>query len=126
MAGTRWVIEERLQGGQGRGGTVPIRGASLDRMVPAHHAGAAGPRLSGSNQVPCRCGVRKRGAVAREGLIPLTVPEIRRLLYRLLRLSQESAGLALGWSQWRRRHQARALRSHYKRRLQPFPAELRL
>ncbi|MYC35671.1 MAG: hypothetical protein F4X66_01970 [Chloroflexi bacterium] len=60
--------------------------------------------------------------MTQKGLIPLTVPEIRRLLYRLLRLSHEIAGLALWRSQWRRRHQARALQSHYKRRPRPLPA----
>ena len=60
--------------------------------------------------------------VVREELIPLTVPEVRRLLYRLLWLPHESAGLAVWWSRWRRRHQARALKSHYKRpHFQAFP-----
>ena len=37
---------------------------------------------------------------------------VRRLWYRLLRPPRESAALALWWSWWRRRHQARALQSH--------------
>jgi hypothetical protein len=47
----------------------------------------------------------------------MTVPEVRRLLYRLLvvaRVPREEEVLA--WSSWRRRHQLRAKRCHYRRR----------
>ena len=49
-------------------------------------------------------------------LLPLTVPEVRRLLWGLVwrRVVPEAA--LLGWSQWRRRHQAAAQRWHYQRR----------
>ena len=59
-------------------------------------------------------------------LIPLTVPEVRRLLCRLLWQRRGSAELTVGWSRWRRRHQARALRSHYKRRRQNPAIDVRL
>src|SRR5512146_3521257 len=50
-------------------------------------------------------------------LIPLTRHEIRRLLTGLTR--QQSAPAAqLRWSRWRRRHQATARNSHYRRRAQ--------
>jgi hypothetical protein len=52
--------------------------------------------------------------------VPLSVPEIRRLLVALVwRLSNADAtkpARALAWSRWRRRHQARARRCHYQRR----------
>ena len=41
-----------------------------------------------------------------EQLIPLTVPEVRRLLYRLVWKPNPSEDLVLGWSRWRRRRQA--------------------
>ena len=49
-------------------------------------------------------------------LIPLTVPEVRRLLCRLLWLPRGSPTLTIQWSGWRRRHQARAMQCHYRRR----------
>ena len=41
----------RLQGGQTGGGAGRIPGASVGRMAPAHHPGAAGPCFSGGNPV---------------------------------------------------------------------------
>ena len=62
-----------------------------------------------------------RGKGGRPGsdarLIPLTVPEVRRLITRLVWTVHHPADFVLSWSQWRRRHQARAQRSHYQRRL---------
>ena len=59
-------------------------------------------------------------------LLPPTVPEVRRLLWRLVLARVPSPEEALGWSAWRRRHQARAKRSHYKRRLARAGLEVRL
>jgi hypothetical protein len=50
-------------------------------------------------------------------LLPLTVPEVRRLLWLVIWQRPVRAALALHWSDWRRRHQARAKHSHIKRRL---------
>jgi hypothetical protein len=50
-------------------------------------------------------------------LIPLTVPEVRRLLYRLVVRILAPPEDVLRWSRWRRLHQARARRAHYQRRL---------
>ena len=52
-----------------------------------------------------------------EALIPLTVPEVRRLLCRLIWQPMPLNKSVLAWSRWRRRHQARARHCHYKRRL---------
>jgi hypothetical protein len=49
--------------------------------------------------------------------IPLTVPEVRRLLGRLLFPLPGSAMAVLAWSWWRRCQQGRARASHAKRRL---------
>jgi hypothetical protein len=50
------------------------------------------------------------------GMIPLTVPEISRLLAaRLLR--PYPPGHATHWLNWRRRHQARTRRDHQRARL---------
>ena len=52
-----------------------------------------------------------------ERLIPMTVPEVRRLLTRLVWTANHPAELVLSWSLWRRHHQAQARRCHYQRRL---------
>ena len=51
-----------------------------------------------------------------DSLIPLTAPEVRRLLAVLV-LSRELREHRLHWSRWRRQRQAEARRSHDKRRL---------
>jgi hypothetical protein len=51
-------------------------------------------------------------------LLPLTVPEVRRLLFALVWQPPPSAQQVLQWSAWRRRHQARAKQAHIKRRQQ--------
>src|ERR671918_1814376 len=73
-------------------------------------------------------GVKKKsGAPAEEALsggvqgqpwsrLPLSVPKMRRLLWRLGLAVQQTARHILAWSQWRRRHQSRAQYYHDKRR----------
>ena len=48
-------------------------------------------------------------------LVALTVPELRRLLVRLVWSPLPDPTFTLGWSAWRRRHQATARRCHYQR-----------
>jgi hypothetical protein len=48
--------------------------------------------------------------------MPLAVPEIRRLLCRLIFDTLASDAFSLAWSSWRRQQQLRALRCHYTRR----------
>jgi hypothetical protein len=50
------------------------------------------------------------------GLIPVTVPEIKRL-YILFHQTLHSIAYGLRWSRWRRRHQARARWYHHRARL---------
>jgi hypothetical protein len=59
-------------------------------------------------------------------LLPLTVPEVRRLLWRLVWTTGYQADAVLHWSRWRRRHQARAKRCHYRTRLARLEYQLRL
>jgi hypothetical protein len=48
-------------------------------------------------------------------LVPLKIPEIRKLLWQLLQEKGTRAEV-LAWSHWRRRHQRRAQMCNYKRR----------
>ena len=50
--------------------------------------------------------------------LPLTVPEIRTLLASLVGLPTPGPADVIAWSLWRRRHQQRARRSHWKRHTQ--------
>ncbi|MGW7672851.1 IS701 family transposase [Streptomyces sp. NPDC054775] len=54
--------------------------------------------------------------------ITLTVPEIRHLLVAVFNPPAVTATRLLHWSNWRRRHQATARRSHYRRRTASEPA----
>ncbi|GGY20381.1 hypothetical protein GCM10010358_83330 [Streptomyces minutiscleroticus] len=53
--------------------------------------------------------------------IALTVPEIRRRLTAVFRPPAVTAARLLSWSLWRRRHQATARRSYYRRRTADEP-----
>ncbi len=55
-------------------------------------------------------------------LRPLTVPEVRRLLWRLVWQAPATPEGVLYWSHWRRRRQARAKHFHIKRRTARFAA----
>ena len=84
------------------------------------------PTPSWSSPAPGHWRPRKggRGGLTSQlGLLPLTVPEVRRLLVALVWTAPVQPGLVLAWSRWRRRHQARARRAHYQRREQQVRLE---
>jgi hypothetical protein len=53
-------------------------------------------------------------------MIDLTLPEVRRLLIKLVLRVADTAEHVLAWSHWRRRRQHQARLSHYKRRGHPL------
>jgi hypothetical protein len=61
-----------------------------------------------------------------EELLPLTVPEVRRLLWALVSQRSPPPRTVLHWSAWRRKHQQRARRAHWHRRTQRTPRKARL
>ena len=66
------------------------------------------------------CSTGSSGEISDQGTaspIPLTVPEVRRLLGRLLFPLPRSVMAVLAWSWWRRCQQGRARASHAKHRL---------
>ena len=99
-------------------------------VVPAHHPGHVGPRLSFGDQASgdaARYDWGERGcSIWDKSLIPMTAPEVRRLLVRLIWTANPSAEFVLSWSAWRRRHQATARRRHYQRRLSLLSTLVRL
>ena len=111
VAGMRWAIEtgfETLKGEAGldeyetRSWTGWYRHITLSLLAHAFLSVIRAPRSSKGGTDP--------------ELIKLSVPEVRRLLCRLLWSPLSPVAQALSWSRWRRRHQALAKRSHYKRR----------
>ena len=130
VAGIRWAIEECFEEAKGQVGLDQYEVRRWEGWYRAHHAVDAGPRLSGGDPESGDGGGTtggKGGYSCRDkGLIPLTVPEVRRLLTRLVWTPKNSADFVLGWSQWRRRHQATAQRCHYQRRLSLLALVVRL
>ena len=59
-------------------------------------------------------------------MIRLSVAEIRKLVWRLVWAVQPLIATVLGWSVWRRRHQALARTCHYQRRLHYLVSEVQL
>jgi hypothetical protein len=57
-------------------------------------------------------------------LIPLTVQEVRKLLWQWLWRRPPKIIQIIGWSLWRRRHQAVAKACHYRRRQQKHNLQL--
>ncbi|WP_326645176.1 IS701 family transposase [Nonomuraea fuscirosea] len=112
IAGIRWAVEESFQAAKGqvgldhyqvRGWTAWHRHVTLAMLALALLAAIAAVQPSDTT----------------EDRIPLTLPEIRRLLATLLLTRHRSTTDVLRWSDWRRRHQAIARRCHYQRRSKP-------
>src|SRR5215217_9425074 len=106
-AGGRGALEHRrpVQTGQGAGGIGPLRSPQLAGLVSAYHprpVGTHGPRRRDPEKGGSPCPVH----------IPLTVPEIRRLLVRLLWVAVHTPDEVAAWSRWRRRHQKVAQECH--------------
>jgi SRSO17 transposase len=112
VAGTRWCIEECFRAGKDEVGldqhqvrkwTSWYRYTTLAMFAHAILAAiAARERINRPQQT--------------QGLIALTVNEIRHLFAKLITNTIRSITHWLHWSEWRRRHQHRALTSHYRRR----------
>lgn len=122
VAGCRWTVEETFQSSKTLAGLDEHqvrRWDSWHRWVTlallAHAFLAVAAALERRDHAPADDGTSPNG------LIPLTCNEIQRLFIAVT--AQPTCDLAhrLRWSTWRRRHQARAQRSHYRRQaaLQP-------
>jgi SRSO17 transposase len=60
----------------------------------------------------------EKNAASSRGMLPFTVPEVRRLIWKLTWSSVSDHRAVLSWSDWRRAHQYRAQRAHWQARLQ--------
>ena len=97
----------------GKGGSVTSSGYRHVTLALLAHAFLVGTRAKATGD-----GAKGgRGRLTSQlGLLPLTVPEVLRLLVTLVWTSPIPPGFVLAWSRWRRRHQARARRAHHQRR----------
>ena len=111
VAGQRWRIEETFQTGKGLTG--------LDhhqvRRWRSWHRWTTLAMLAHAFLVVTTAAERDHTPTP-AGLIDVTVNELRRLLDALLLGAALTTTRLLRWSHWRRRHQARARDSHYRRR----------
>jgi SRSO17 transposase len=111
VAGQRWRVEESFQAAKGLTGLDQHqvrRWTSWHRwttLAMLAHAFLAVTTAEERDHTPTPA-----------GLIPLTVNEFRRLFDALLLATRHTLTALLDWSTWRRRHQARARASHYRRR----------
>ena len=113
VAGVRWIVEESFQAGKGQVGLDQHqvrRWTSWHRFTTLALAALAVLAI-------CAADARSADRPAQPDMIDLTVNEIRRLINVLLIRPTRSIAYRLRWSRWRRRHQARARRAHYARRL---------
>jgi SRSO17 transposase len=111
VAGRRWTIEESFQTGKELAG--------LDehqvRRWTSWHRWTVLAMLAHAYLAVTAAREHARAAPP-DGLIPLTLNEIRRLLTQLLARPAHDLTHLLRWSLWRRRHQATARDCHYRRR----------
>jgi SRSO17 transposase len=110
VAGQRWRIEESFQSAkelvgldqhQVRGWTSWHRWTTLAMLAHAFLAVATA--------------IERDAAPTPDTMIELTVNEFRRLFDALLLDQRPSLTARLSWSNWRRRHQAQARDSHYRK-----------
>jgi len=113
VAGVRWTVEEGFQAGKGQVGLDQHqvrRWTSWHRFTTLALAALAVLAI-------CAADARTADRPAQPDMIELTVNEISRLINILIIRPIRSVTYRLRWSNWRRRHQARARRAHYARRL---------
>jgi SRSO17 transposase len=111
VAGTRWNIETCFQTGKAIGLDEP-----QVRRWHSWYRHTTLVMLAHAILTVIAARERDRHPATGQALIPLTLPEIRRLFARLIATTVHPVSHWLTWSYWRRRHQARAKTSHYRRR----------
>ncbi len=110
VAGSRWRVEETFQTGKGLAG--------LDehqvRCYPSWSRWVTLAMLAHAFLAVVRADEHTRHPGPTD-LVLLSCNEIQRLFIRLVVQPVHDAAHRLGWSDWRRRHQARSRTSHYRR-----------
>jgi hypothetical protein len=94
-----------------------VRGALLGGLVPTRDLEPAGLGISRGSARRSEPAASRSAFKKGANLIPLTEPEIRRLLLAIIWPRLTNIERALVWSDWRRHHQALARAAHYRRRI---------
>jgi SRSO17 transposase len=118
VAGVRWSVEECFQAAKGQVGLdhYQVRNwTSWHRHITLAMLALVFLAALAVGAAPDRAVDPHHPTSSREPM-PLTVPEIRRLFAACLVPPAMSVARLVHWSTWRRRHQATARRSHYRRR----------
>jgi SRSO17 transposase len=110
VAGIRWSIEETFQTAKGQVG--------LDHYQVRTWTGWHRHVTLAMLALAFLAVIATTSPPATRQTIALTMPEIRRLLATIVFAPNRLTSQVLHWSQWRRRHQAKARQCHYQRRSQ--------
>jgi SRSO17 transposase len=112
VAGTRWCVETCFQTAKGAVGLDEHQVRRWDSW----YRYTTLVMLAHAILTVIAARERDRPRPANQPLIPLTINEIRHLFAKLAANTVHTIDHWLAWSRWRRRHQARAKTSHYRRR----------
>jgi SRSO17 transposase len=112
VVGMRWQIESGFESAKGECGLDDYEVRTWD----AWHRHITLALLAHAFLAVMRCQMMDTTADGIDDLLPLTVPEVRRLIWRLVWAHPVLREAVLAWSRWRRRHQLRAQRCHYRKR----------
>ena len=113
VAGQRWRIEESFQTAKGQAG---LDEHQVRRWCSWHRWTTLA--ILAMAFLAVTAAAEKEDTPAPEGLIPITLNELRRLFDALLIGATATPEHVLNWSFWRRKHQATARQCHYRRRSQ--------
>lgn len=141
VAGGRWRIKEAIAEAKGEVGLDHYevgswrgwyRHLTLAMLAHAYFVvtrstviapeGANGGGVSGRREQAGRMPAPAAG----DGLIRPSMGEIRHLVWRVVQAVKPIIAAVLGWSVWRRRHQARARTCHFTRRFHDLGQHLQL
>jgi len=112
VAGTRWQIEDGFGSAKGECGLDQYE----VRTWEAWHRHITLALLAHAFLNVMRSHIVEPTTSFVADLLPITVPELRRLLWGLVWACPAMCEAVLAWSYWRRRHQLRAQRCHYRKR----------
>jgi hypothetical protein len=130
VAGTRWTVESCFETAKGEVGldqhevrswTGWHRHITLAMLAHAYLAVLRKTAAESGGKIDPEADIAR---VLRLDLLPHTVLELRRLLWRLVWACPPDHEHILAWSIWRHRHQQRARRCHWKRRTRPHKVRL--
>ncbi len=119
-AGQRWAIETCFQTAKQEVGLDAYEVRLVDGLASPCHVVDVGVGVLERRAIPSAPAHGKRGV----DLVPVTEPEIRRLMLAIVWPRFNDVERALAWSAWRRHHQAVAKYYHYRAREPDHNAQL--